>query len=279
MAKMRVISVFRTSDSEAREPMLAAMVIVACLMFGFMGCGPSEKSTLTVGMELSYPPFEMTDEDGAPVGISVEMAMALGRSMGEEVEIKNFPFDGLIPALKTGKIDLIISSMTATPERAKSIDFSAPYLRTGLCLLISKDSTIRSYEDLDSQGRVIAVKLGTTGHTYASSSIRSATVNVLEKEDTCVLEVVQGKADAFIYDQMSTFKNWQRNPETTKPLLEPFREESWAIGIRKGNEDLVKRVNKFLIEFRSDGGFERLGDLFLKEQKEAFRQLGYPFYF
>ena len=259
--------------------MLAATVIAVCLMAGFMGCEPSGKSTLSVGMELSYPPFEMTDEDGAPVGISVEMAMALGRSLGREVEIKNLPFDGLIPALKTGKIDLIISSMTATPERAKSIDFSAPYLRTGLCLLISKDSAIRSYEDLDSKGIVVAVKLGTTGHTYAAGTIQSATVNVLEKEDICVLEVVQGKADAFIYDQMSTFKNWQRNLETTKPLLEPFREESWAIGVCKGNEDLVKRINEFLVEFRASGGFERLGDRFLKEQKEAFRQLDYPFYF
>lgn len=279
MAKTRSILALRDSESGARWRLLAATVIVVGVMAGFMGCGSSGKSTLVVGMELAYPPFEMTNEDGTPVGISVEIATALGRNLGREVEIMNFPFDGLIPALKTGKIDLIISSMTATPERAESIDFSSPYLRTGLCLLISRDSSIRSYEDLDSDGRIVAVKLGTTGHAYVASTIRSAKVIVLEKEDAGVLEVVQGKADAFIYDQMSTFKNWRRNPETTKALLKPFREESWAIGVRKGNENLVKRVNEFLVEFRATGGFERLGDRFLKEQKEAFRQLGYPFYF
>ena len=70
---------------------------------------------LRVGMELSYPPFEMRDESGAPSGVSVEIARALGDSLGRAVDIQNLPFDGLIPALKTSKIDLILSSMTATP--------------------------------------------------------------------------------------------------------------------------------------------------------------------
>jgi polar amino acid transport system substrate-binding protein len=91
--------------------------------------------------------------------------------------------------------------------------------------------------------------------------------------------VVQGKVDAFIYDQMSTFKNWQRHPETTRPLLKPFQEESWSIGVRKGNVQLLQQVNQFLTEFRAKGGFEELGNRYLKEQKEAFKRLGHPFYF
>ena len=66
---------------------------------------------------------------------------------------------------------------------------------------------------------------------------------------------------------------------TTRALLKPFQEESWAIGIRKGNTELREKVNAFLKEFRSQGGFEELGDRYLKEQKEAFRSMGYPFYF
>lgn len=230
-------------------------------------------------MELAYPPFEMTDPHGRPTGVSVDLARALGKHLGREVEIQNLPFDGLIPALKTGKIDLIISSMTATSERAQSIDFSAPYLRTGLCLLAGKSSPVRSIEDLDQPGKIAAVKLGTTGHNYALQKIKRAKVLVLDKEDACVLEVVQGKADAFIYDQMSTFKNWRRNSETTRAILKPFQEESWAIGIRKGNQDLLQPVNRFLQDFRAKGGFEELGDRYVKEQKQAFKQLGFPFYF
>src|SRR5207247_3717008 len=95
------------------------------------GCAPASKEKLTVGMELAYPPFEMTDEQNRPTGVSVDLAKALAKYLGKEVEIQNLPFDGLIPALKTGKINLIISSMTATPERAQSIAFSDPYLKTG----------------------------------------------------------------------------------------------------------------------------------------------------
>lgn len=238
----------------------------------------TEKESLVVGMELAYPPFEMTDTSGKPSGISVDLAHALGKALHKKVIIQNTAYDGLVPSLKTGKIDLIISSMTATAERAKSIDFSDSYLNTGLCLLIKKTSPINGIQDLDQTGRTVAVKKGTTGHSYAAKNIRKARVLVLDKESSAVLEVVQGKADAFIYDQMSTYQNWQRNQSTTKALLTPFQKESWAIGIRKGNGALREKVNLFLKEFRTSGGFEKLGDAYLKQQKEAFRQLGYPFY-
>ena len=258
----------------------AAIAFWFCFVVGlFAGCSHKPSNKLTVGMELAYPPFEMTDEQGRAAGVSVDLARAFGKHLGREVEIQNTPFDGLIPALKTGKIDLIISSMTATPERAQSIDFSEPYLKTGLCLLVGKNSPVSSIQDMDQTGKAVAVKLGTTGHTYALKKIKLAKVLVLDKEDACVFEVVQGKADAFIYDQMSTFKNWQRNPDTTRPVLKPFQEESWAVGIRKGNTELLQQVNRFLQDFRSKGGFEQLGDRYLKEQKQAFKQMGYPFYF
>jgi polar amino acid transport system substrate-binding protein len=233
---------------------------------------------LVVGMELAYPPFEMTDTSGTPTGVSVDLAKELGKALGRQVEIKNMSFDGLIPALKTGKIDLIISSMTANAERAKSIDFSEPYLTTGLCLLAGKNTRGSSIAEFDKPGRTIAVKKGTTGHLYASGNIKHASVLVLDKEAAAVLEVAQGKADAFIYDQMSTYQNFQRNRDTTRPILKPFQTESWAIGIRKGNDELKGKVNKFLSEFRKSGGFGRLGDKYLKEEKEAFRQLGFPFF-
>ena len=233
---------------------------------------------LVVGMELAYPPFEMTDTSGKPDGVSVQLAKELGKALGRPVDIRNMAFDGLIPALKTGKIDIIISSMTATAERAKSIDFSDPYLTTGLCLLVGKSAPATTIADLDKPGRSIAVKKGTTGHNYAATHIKEASVLVLDKEAAAVLEVVQGKADAFIYDQMSTYQNYQRNKETTRALLTPFQTESWAIGIRKGNDELKRKINHFLAEFRRSGGFEKLGDRYLKEEKDAFKRLGFPFF-
>ncbi|MGO8701451.1 MAG: transporter substrate-binding domain-containing protein [Limisphaerales bacterium] len=254
-------------------------VIAILLAWAVMGCGPKSPPPLVVGMELAYPPFEMTDTHGQPAGVSVDLARDLGSYLGRQIEIQNFAFDGLIPALQTRKIDLIISSMTATPERAKAIAFSDAYLNTGLCLLVGKGSTIQSIADADQPGRVVVAKKGTTGHLFAVNHLKRAQVLVLDKEDACVLEVVQGKADAFVYDQISTYENWQRNPGSTRPILEPFKQESWAIGLRRDDTNLLREVNGFLKEYKAGGGFTRLGDRYLSEQKEAFRKLGYPFYF
>jgi len=256
--------------------MKAIWFALGCLL---TGCAPKAHEQLIVGMELAYPPFEMTDQHGHPTGVSADLARDLGKYLGREVEIQNVPFDGLIPSLQTHKIDLIISSMTATAERAKSIAFSEPYLRTGLCLLVQKNSPMQAIQDLDQPGKVVAVKKGTTGHIFATDKIKNAKLLVFEKEAACVLEVVQGKADAFIYDQISTYENWRRNPDSTRALLKPFQEESWAIGLRQGDADLRRQVNQFLKDYKSRGGFEGLGDRYLKEQKEAFKKMGYPFYF
>src|SRR2546421_4818399 len=139
------------------------LVLILGLLFQWLilGCAPAPKEKLIVGMELAYPPFEMTDVQNRPTGVSADLAKALAKFLGKEIEIQNLPFDGLIPALKTGKINLIISSMTATPERAQSIDFSEPYVKTGLCLLVAKNPKIQSIQDLDRPGDTVAVKLGT----------------------------------------------------------------------------------------------------------------------
>jgi len=215
-------------------------------------------------MELNYPPFEMVDPQGKPAGISVEMANELGKFLTKDVQIQNIPFDGLIPALKTGKIDLIISSMTETPERAKSIDFSDPYLRTGLCMLLNKGAPIDSIDQVDQPNFSVAVKQGTTGQLYAQQHLKRARVLVLDKEDTCVLEVIQNKAQAFLYDQMSIFKHWQQHQDSTKAVLKPFQEEQWAVGIRSDDQALKAQVRQFVT-----GSFQSCGASFDQPTKDG----------
>jgi polar amino acid transport system substrate-binding protein len=239
----------------------------------------AEGPPLRIGMEMSYPPFEMTDEQGKPTGVSIEIAQALGVFLGRPVELINTSFDGLIPSLKTGKIDLIISSMTANEERAKSIAFSDPYLTTGLGLLVPKESKLEDWAALDQKGRNIAVKKGTTGHLYAMKHVKNAGVLVFDKESAAVLEVGQGKADAFVYDQMSVYQNAKKNPGKLRAVLSPIQTESWAVGLRKGDDELRQQVNAFLAKFRAEKGFEKLGDKYLREQKAAFAAQGIPFLF
>lgn len=255
---------------------LVVLLAAVCLS----GCGRRDSSgSLVVGMDLSYPPFETIDASGKPTGVSVDLANALGGYLGKPVRIENIPFTGLIPSLKTGKINCVISSMTDTPERRQSIAFSEPYLKIGLALLVAKSSPAESLADLDQEGRTLAVRQGTTGEVWAREHIKKAKILALEKEAAAVLEVVQGKADAFLYDQMSVWKNAGEQSQTTRALLAPLEQESWAVGLRPENETLRKQINEFLQSFRSSGGFDRLGDKYLSDQKAAFRRLGIPFYF
>lgn len=256
--------------------MLAAGVLAVS------GCGGKSGSTgvppdLRVGMELSYPPFEMQDKAGNPDGVGVKLAEALAKKLGRPLKIVPMDFSGLIPALKTRNIDLILSSMTATDERRNSIDFSDPYAFTGLALLVRKDSDIQSVEDLKKPGRTVSVKATTTGEGWAIRNLPEIKRVVFENQTACVLEVVQGRADAFIYDQLSIYQYARENPDTTRGLLKPFVEESWAIGIAKGNDKLREQVNAFLDEFRKGDGLAKLGDQYLKDEKKFLEDSGIPF--
>ncbi len=261
-------------------------VFIPCLLGGLLllafltACGGGSEARsrqLVVGMELSYPPFEMLDEQGKPAGIGVDLARALAASMQRELKIENTPFDSLITALKTGRVDLVVSSMTATPERAESIDFSEPYIRTGIAILANAKTDIRGVGDLDRPGRIVVTKTGTTGYLYAKGHFKQATVRVLPEEANCALEVSQGKADAFLFDQMAVYQHARKYPATTRALLEPFQRENWAIGIRKGNEELRTQVNAFLRDFRGSNSLEALGEKYLKADREAFAKMGSPF--
>lgn len=265
---------------------LCAILMITA--FALTGCSKkntaaeqSDKKELVVGMELAYPPFEMTDQKGNPTGISVDLAYALGKYLGRDVRIENMAYNGLIPSLMTGKIDIILSSMTITEERKESIDFSDPYAKAYLSLLINKNSPIQKFEDLNVEGRKIAVKKGTTGHIYAEKNLPNCEIMVFDKESACVLEVVQGKADAFMYDQMTIYKNWKQNPDTTRALLKPFQKdlEYWGIGLRKDDTELRDQINAFLKEYKENGGFDELSMKYLAEQKKTFDELGIPFFF
>lgn len=256
------------------------LLLFICLALGSTGCSKDD-TELVVGMELAYPPFETTDPEGNPMGISVDLAYALGDYLDRPVRIENTAWGGLIPALQSGKVDMILSSMTIRPDRLEQIDFSDPYADAYLALLVNENSLVQLAEDLNHIDRVIAVKTGTTGHLVAMDLFPEATINAFENENACVLEVTQGKADAFIYDQLTIYKNWKLNEATTRPVLEPFQDapEQWGIGIKKGNQELKDQVNAFLKEFKASGGFDKLQETHLSEQKILFDELGVPLFF
>ena len=247
------------------------------------GCSPKPNPSaglpLVVGMELNYPPFEMTDASGKPSGLSVELAQKLADSLHRPLQIENISFDGLIPALLTKKIDIILSSLTVTPERSKVISFSQPYARIGLALLTRKDSTLLKTDDLNRPDRTLVTKRGTSGHLAAERLFPKAKKLVVDKDAAAYLEISQGKADAFLYDQLSVARAHQRYPNSTQALLTSLQEENWAIGLRSADSPLRLQINTILAAFRDQGGFQALSARYLAPEEALFRQAGIPFIF
>lgn len=267
---------------------LTALAATAAIMTGCSGKESSseaggdsqEQEVLTVAMELAYPPFETKDEQGNPSGVSVDFMKDFGEYIGKEIRIENISFDGLIPSLQTGKADMVMSSMTITEERKETVDFSEPYANALLAVLTNKDSQITSVDDLNQKGKKVAVKTGSTGYLYAQEHLKNAEIIALQDESACVMEVSQGKADGFIYDQLTIYRNWQNNLDTTNAVFIPFQDvEPWGIAVKKGNTELLDQLNEFIETYREDGGFEELTEKYLSEEKEAFEELGFQWFF
>ena len=255
---------------------IATFFIAFCSLVSVLSAADRK---LVIGMDATYPPFETVNAQGEFTGVSVDLGRELAKQLGREVEFRNINFDGLITALKTGSIDLIISSMTANDERRKSIDFSEPYVKTGIALLASTKSPVQNLDDLKKAGRRVVVRLGTTGEQFARTTLPDAKLVSLDSDTACVMEVAKGGADAWIYDQLSLMNHHAKHPDTTRVLLKPLREEVWAIGLKKGNDELRKQVNEFLTKFRADGGFKKLGEKHLAKEKKQMEEQGIPFVF
>lgn len=263
-----------------KKILLSSVLVLIVILFQACNSKNENDNILRVGMELAYPPFEMSDKNGKANGVSVDLAYAIGKALNKEVKIENIAWDGLIPSLKTKKIDIIISSMTINEERKKTIAFSIPYAKSSLAILANQNSNIHSIKDFK-EGTTLAVKKGSTGHLYAKNHLKDVNVLVFDKESTCVLEVVQGKADGFIYDQLTIYKNYEKNKKTTRALLNSFQKdfEYWGIALRQDDKDLKDKIDSYIKKAKDDGTFDKLAYKYLKEAKNTFDELKIPFFF
>jgi polar amino acid transport system substrate-binding protein len=222
----------------------------------------AERGTLVVAMEPGFLPFEYVDDQDRLVGFDVDLARLLGEALKVRVEFVQVAWDSIIPTLLTGKCDLIISGMTATPERALSVSYTDPYFHTVTCLLVSKKRAgdVKGIEDLDRAGRVVVVKAGTTGDFAAQKRCPKARIVRVGKEVDAAQEVVHGRADAFLYDLWSIRNHHRLNPDATFVVAEPVTREPYGIACRKGDPETVAWLNLALRTFRLDGRLKELYD-------------------
>jgi polar amino acid transport system substrate-binding protein len=223
-----------------------------------------KRGELRVGMEAGYQPFEMQDEKGNIVGFDVDIAYEMGKAIfgegGEKkVKIINTAWEGIIPALMTHKFDIIMSGMTALQSRNLKINFCEPVYYIGQCLLINKKDIgkYKSYKDLNKKGVIVTSKLGVTGAFTAEKLMPNATLRLFKTEAEPALQVANGLADAFIYDEPQVRVFAAMYKDKTVGIFDPITYEPLAWAIRKGDPDFLNWLNNFLRQIRGDGRWDQ----------------------
>ncbi|UTF48744.1 transporter substrate-binding domain-containing protein [Desulfomicrobium sp. ZS1] len=226
-----------------------------------------KRGELRVGLDAGYMPFEMTDKKGEIVGFDVDIAKEMAKAMGVKLTIVNTDYDGIIPALMADKFDIIISGMTVNQERNLQINFADPYIVVGQAILLNKkhEGTISSYKNLNDPKYTVVSRIGTTGEQAAKRMIPKAQYKSFEKEADGAMEVVNGQADAFVYDlPFNVVFMAQQGGKNLLLLDKVFTYEPLGFGIKKGDSDFLNWLDNFLAQIKNDGRFDRVYDKWIK---------------
>ena len=216
---------------------------------------------LRVGFESGYVPFEMTDKKGNFIGFDMDFGRRLAKSMGVKFVPVNTAWDGIIPALMTNKFDIIMGGMTITQERNLKINFADTYITVGQTILLNKklEGKVSSYKDLNNPKYILTSRMGTTGEQAIKKYIPKATYKGFESEAEAGLEVINGKADALVYDlPFCGFLYGSQGQGKTVFLSDPFTFEPLAWAINKGDPDFLNYLNNFLRQSKGDGFYDKL---------------------
>lgn len=238
---------------------LAAASVMAAL--ALTGCGGSDK--LVMGTNAAFPPFEYTTAQGLVGefdGIDVAVANKIASDMGKELQIEDMEFDGLIASVSTGKVDMVAAGMTVTEERLQNVDFSQPYYVASQVMIVAPDNAdITKAEDLKNNKKV-GVVLGYTGDTVVTETLALDDANVTRANRgiDVVQDVKNGKLDAVVIDSATGKALAAENGLKIVEDPDVFEAEEYAIAVKKGNTELLEKINATLAEMISSGQIEQL---------------------
>ncbi|MFQ7874613.1 basic amino acid ABC transporter substrate-binding protein [Enterocloster sp.] len=218
---------------------------------------------LVMATNAEFPPYEYHDGD-AVVGIDAEIAKAIADELGMELEIEDIAFDSIIPEIVSGKADMGLAGMTVTEDRMQSVDFSDTYAKASQKIIVTEDSEIASPDDL--KGVIVGVQLGTTGDIYVSDlEADGTTVERYSKGFEAVQALSQGKIDAVVIDGEPA-KTFVAETEGLKILDESFTDEEYAIAVKKGNTELLEKINGALKTLKDNGTLDEIVAKYIKAE-------------
>lgn len=236
----------------------ALLLSVIILLIGMSSTTLAEKPVLRAAAEATFVPFEFVDEKTNKVtGFDVDLVEALGEVMGYKIEFLNLSWDGLIPSLLNGNIDVIASGMSITEERLKQVNFSDPYFTSVLTIMVKdNNNVIKSLDDL--ANKTVAVQISTTGD-FAAEEIPGVKINRYNTAPEALQNVILGVANASILDLPVAEAFIASNPNAPLKHLGPVSADDYfGLAMRKKDTDLLEKVNAALVQIKADGTYDKI---------------------
>jgi len=254
---------------------MTALLAVAALAAGCggdtakkdTGSGASSEKVLRIGTNADFAPFEFQDVDGKEyAGFDMDLIRAVAKEMGYKADIQNINFDGLIPAMESGNLDVIISGMTINDERKQKVLFSEPYYKSGLTIIVKKDNTtINKFADLS--GKKVAVQIGTTSAKEVSK-IPNVEVKEFNSSADTFMELRAGGVDAVVNDRpVNDYYIMKSGEKNVRALDELLTSEDYGIAMSKKNPELAKQIDGALKKLHENGEYDKIFAKWFGEKK------------
>ncbi|MEW6263066.1 MAG: transporter substrate-binding domain-containing protein [Thermodesulfobacteriota bacterium] len=214
-----------------------------------------QRGTLKIGFD-TFVPWAMKDKQGRYIGFEIDVAARVAGDMGLKPEFVPTKWDGIIPALLTGKFDVIIGGMGITPERRQKVDFTIPYEHSGMSIMAHKKlaAGFKSLEDFNKPNVVIAAKLGTTAAEAVKKFMPQAQARLFGDEAQAVQELLNGNAQAMVASApLPAHQVYKNQDKLFLPLAETFTKEPIGMALKKGDSETLNYLNVWIKKAEAEG--------------------------
>lgn len=248
-----------------------AIALIVCMLFAFAACGKKDDNVLKVATNAEFSPFEYL-ENNKIIGFDVDLIEQIAEKIDMMIEFQNMEFDAVLAAIESGTCDIAISGLTINEKRKKSVDFSDPYHETAQFLIVRKDDTYftgTTKEEIDEQlkNQKIGVCIGYTGESYAKgdedwgyAGIEGADVKSYDNLSLAITDLNSGSIDAIIMDAPTAMDaaSAEANKDKIKVIDVALTVEYYGIAVKKGNTELLEKINNALKEIKDEKKLDEL---------------------
>ncbi|MCU1716638.1 cystine ABC transporter substrate-binding protein [Pseudomonas sp. 5P_3.1_Bac2] len=223
-----------------------------------------KNGAIKIGLEGTYPPFNFQDENGKLSGFEVEFAEAVAKELGVKAVFQPSKWDGILAALESGRLDVVINQVTISEERKKKFDFSTPYTISGIQVLTRKGQEDQFHKPSDLAGKKVGVVLGSNYQQWLKDNVPEADIRNYDDDASRNQDVRLGRVDAILGDRIAAFELISKTGDTLALAGEPFAPQQAGIALRKGNPKLLAALDKAIAKLKADGTLKAISEKWFK---------------